>query len=330
MFRLAKETIWAFQRDGAASMGAALAFYSAFSIAPLLIIAISIASSLFGSNVRAEVLTQLQSLLGMQGALAVEAMLEGAGKVNSGRLATTLGLLALFFGATSVFAELEAALNKIWDASPRVGAGIWNYLRTRVLSFGLVLTVGFLMLVSLLVSAALASTVARYQDVLGGGGGLLMLIFEFAVTVVGITFMFAMIYKWLPNVRIAWRDVWLGALVTALLFTVGRTAIGFYLGSASVASAYGAAGSFVVLLLWLFYSAQVFLLGAEFTWIYARRRNTRPPTASTEATRSFSPPELKPWVGRLLLAALLVRVITARWSNNRTATQRHKHSRESF
>jgi membrane protein len=287
VWAVVKESVLAWVRDGAPSMGAALAFYCAFSIAPLLVIVIGIAGIAFGSQqAESAIVAQLHGLMGEQGARAVETILAGSRLRESGWLATIIGTLTLIVGATSVFGELESALNRIWQAPPRSGSGLMEFLRARLLSFGLVLGLGFLLLVSLLVTTALTAFSKQYSGYLPAGVVFLHAA-NFFVSFGVVTVLFAVIYKWLPNVSIAWRDVWAGAAVTALLFNVGRAGIGFYLGNTAGTSAYGAAGAFVLMLLWLYYSAQIFLLGAEFTWVYAKARR--------EATARRNPPPAAPF-----------------------------------
>jgi membrane protein len=275
MLQLVKETFDRWLADRAPSMGAALAFYSAFSVAPLLIIVIAIAGMAFGeAAAQGAIVGQLRALVGEQGAGAIQAMLAAAGRRESGVVATTVGIVTLLIGATSAFVELQDSLDRIWEAPKRAENGIVTLFKSRVLSFGLVLAIGFLLLVSLVLTTALAAFAGYYSHLLPVGETLLQTA-NFIASFLVVTVLFAMIYKWLPNVSIAWRDVWIGSAVTALLFNIGRTTIGMYLGHSAVASAYGAAGTFVVLLLWLYYSAQVFLLGAEFTWVYAKRVGSR-------------------------------------------------------
>jgi membrane protein len=267
---LARETAASWSEDHAQSMGAALAYYTVFSIAPLLLIAISIAGLVFGEDAaRGQVYGELRDLMGEQGAAAAEAMLKNVNQPAKGVVATIAGVVTLLIGAMTVFGELQNALDRIWRApAPPGGSGLLQLLRGRLLSFAMVFGIGFLVLVSLLASAALAALGKWWAPMFGGWSVLASavdLVLGFAV----VTACFALIYKVVPRVRIEWRDVWVGAAVTALLFTLGRFAIGFYLGRATFASAFGAAASLVVLLVWMYYSAQIFLLGAEFTWIYA-------------------------------------------------------------
>jgi membrane protein len=273
---LAAKAVLAWLAHNAASMGAALAFYTLFSIAPILIIALAIAGYVFGPHTaETELLSQLQALTGNAGAAAVRNLLISAHYSDKKGLAATVGLVTLLIGATSVFAELQRALDLIWGSTMRQRtAAWWEFMRTRILSVGMVLGVGFLLMVSLIVSAALAAfgdwlehQVAEISVVLP----LLDVGVSFAMTVA----LFAMIYKYVPRESIAWRDVWIGAAVTAFLFTVGKLLIGIYLGRSSFNSAYGAAGSLIVLLLWIYYSAQIFLLGAEFTRVFAYEHGSR-------------------------------------------------------
>jgi membrane protein len=266
----------------ASSLGAALAFYTLFSIAPILIIALAIAGWVFGPHTaETEILAQLQALTGSAGADALRNLLNSAHYSDKKGVAAVLGVATLVVGATSVFGELQHALDVIWgspDPKKEPGhknqAGWWTLLRSRLLSFGMVLGVGFLLLVSLVASAILAAFGGWLQSQFAGLDIVLPLLdvaVSFAMTVV----MFAMIYKYVPHEDIAWRDVWIGAVVTAFLFTIGKLLIGLYLGRSSFNGAYGAAGSLVVLLLWIYYSAQIFLLGAEFTRTFAYSQGSR-------------------------------------------------------
>ncbi|MBK9704715.1 MAG: YihY/virulence factor BrkB family protein [Betaproteobacteria bacterium] len=262
--------------DYAQSMGAALAYYTMFSIAPLLLIVISTAGLVFGDQAaRGEIFSQLEALLGAPGALAVQGLLESARKPSESVTATVFGVVLLLIGATSVFAELQDALDRIWRAPGRTGpSGLWALVRTRLLSFGMILGIGFRVMVSLVASAALAALRKWWGPVVGDWAAAANIVevgSSFALT----TVVFAMIYKIMPRVRIDWRDVWIGAAVTSLLFTAGKFLIGVYIGSSGIASGFGAAASLVVVLLWVYYSAQIFLLGAEFTWAYAHKFGSR-------------------------------------------------------
>jgi membrane protein len=274
-FQLAKAAFENWQNDYAPSMGAALSYYTVFSIAPLLIIVIAVAALIFGQDVaHGAILEQAGSLIGENGAKVLEGMLQGAQKPKQGTLAGILGVLALIVGATTVFAELESNLNRIWRVRADKHAGWWYFVRTRLLSFGLVLAIGFLLVVSLVVSAAIAIW-GKYWSGWFGAMEALLHAANFLVSVAIITVLFAMIYKFMPRVSLRWRDVWIGAFVTALLFSLGKFLIGLYIGKSGVESSYGAAGTLVVLLLWVYYSAQIFLLGAEFTKVYAERHGSR-------------------------------------------------------
>ena len=291
---LSKESVLAWIDDYAASMGAAIAYYTMFSIAPLLLIVIAVAGLVFGREAaQGEVFMQLQGLMGDEGAVAVQGLLKSASEPATGTLAIILGGLALFIGATTVFGELQTALDRIWRApSLKETSSIWTLVRERLLSFGMILTIGFLLLVSLVMSAALAA-LGKWWNSNFRGGELVLQVANFVLSFVIITVLFAMIYKILPRVRIAWRDVWVGAAVTSVLFAIGKFAIGLYLGKSGIVSGFGAAGSIVVLLVWVYFSAQIFLLGAEFTWVYAyrlgsRRSEQRPDDSPALPTRSDS------------------------------------------
>jgi membrane protein len=269
---LIKQAFKAWQDDYAPSMGAALSYYTLFSLAPLLLIVIAVAGMVFGQEAaQGEILGQLRGIMGEEGAIAVEGMIEAANKPGKSALATIVGIALLLLGATAVFGELQSALDRIWRTpAPKKESGILHMLRTRLLSFGLVLGLGFLLMVSLVVSAGLSAFGKWY----GGwfeGWEILLQVLNFAVSFGIFTVLFAMIYKLMPRAKISWHDVWTGAAVTALLFTVGKVLIGLYLGRSTMASGFGAAGSLVVMLAWVYYSAQIFLLGAEYTWVYANQ-----------------------------------------------------------
>lgn len=254
----------------ASSMGAAIAYYTALSLAPLLLIVISVAGLVFGRDAaQGALVTQLQELIGADGAHAVQTVLASAKDIGGSLVSIAVGVVVLTIGATTVFAELQADLDRIWDTPTPPGNGLWNWVRTRLLSIGMVLGVGFLLMVSLLLSAAVAAIGKFWGDALGARETIAQAL-NFAVGFCIITALFAAIFKFLPSRRIAWRDVWTGAAVTSLLFAVGKSLIGLYLGKAAVSSSFGAAGAFVVLIVWIYYAAQIFLLGAEFTHQYAR------------------------------------------------------------
>jgi len=282
MWPLVKTAVRAWLADRAASMGAALAYYTAFSIAPLLIIAIAVAGLLFGRDAaQEEVVAQLRGLLGNAGGSAIEGLLKSTADFGSSIFGMVVGVGALFLTATTAFVELQDDLDRIWKAEPRVGSGIVNLIRSRMLSFGMVLFIGFLLAVSLILSAgiaALGNSMFSEMEVL-------LQVITFVVSFAVITVLFAMIYKVLPNIKIDWEDVWIGAAITSLLFEIGKVLIGVYIGESSVASSFGAAGPFVVLMLWIYYSTQIFLLGAEFTFAYAHRNDPKSTEhATAEAT----------------------------------------------
>lgn len=270
--------------DYAQSMGAALAYYTIFSIAPLLLIVISIAGLAFGDQAaHGAIFSQLEGLLGGPGALAVQGLLESVPKPVESMTATVIGVSLLLIGATSVFGELQDALDRIWRVPVRAGqSGFWTLIRSRLLSLGMILGIGFLLMVSLVVSTALAALRTWWGPVLGDWAATASII-ELGSSFLVITVVFAMIYKIVPRVRIDWKDVWLGAAMTSLLFTVGKFAIGIYIGRSGIASGFGAAASLVVVLVWVYYSAQIFLLGAEFTCAYAHTFGSRSDTASDNA-----------------------------------------------
>jgi membrane protein len=262
--------------DEASSMGAAIAFYTLFSIAPILLIVVWIASAFIPADaVQSHILTQMRLLLGNTGADAVHTLMISAKYSGANALSKAAGVVALLIGATSAFAELQNSLNRIWRLpSEQRRPGVWAMLRARLLSFGLVLGVGFLLLVSLIISAGLEGLGTWFGGFVSNWHSVVLsvdVVFGFAIT----TVMFAMIYKYVPREQFAWGDVWVGALVTTVLFAIGKQIIVVYLGRVAFASAYGAAGSFVVLLLWVYYSAQIFLFGAEFTYVYTHEYGSR-------------------------------------------------------
>ena len=276
IFSLFKEAVDAWIEDYAPSMGAALSYYTLFSIAPLLLIAVGVAGLVFGEQAaRGEIFGQLRELMGDQGAAAVERLLASADKPEGGLIATAAGIGALLLGAMTVFGELQNALDRIWRAPARKkSAGWWNLLHSRLLSFGMILGIAFLLMVSLVVSAVL-SALGRFWGPMFKEWEAAAHLIDIGVSFGLVAVLFAMIYKFIPRVRIPWRDVWVGAGVTAVLFAIGKFAIGLYIGKSTVASAFGAAGSLAVMMVWVYYSAQIFLLGAEFTWVYAHAYGSR-------------------------------------------------------
>jgi membrane protein len=272
--------------DYAPSMGAALSYYTVFSLAPLLLIVVSIAGLVFGAAaVRGELFAQLQGLMGADAAKAVQDLLASASKPSHGIVGTIVGVAVLGFGATTVFGELQDALDRIWRAPARKNAGLWSLLRARLLSFGMILGLAFLLMVSLILGAVIAA-LGKWWAPLFGGWEVLLQAVNLAVGFGLTTLVFAMIYKLMPRVHVQWHDVWLGAVVTALLFTVGKFLIGLYIGKSGIASGFGAAGSLAIVLVWVYYSAQIFLVGAEFTWVYARTLGSMRDVASPEQDAS--------------------------------------------
>lgn len=278
-WRLIKQVATSWLDDYVPSMGAALAYYTMFSLAPLLLIVVSVAGLVFGEDAaRGEIQAQLQGLMGVSSAGAVQSLLVSVREPAEGLTATAVGLVLLFVGAITVFAELQNALDRIWRVPGRLRNSGWlSLVRARLMAFGMVLALGFLLIVSLVSSAMLAALSRRLDPVFGGWqtvveagnalGGFLL-----------VAFMFGLIYKIMPRQRVLTTDVWLGALLAALLFTVGKFVIGAYIGRSGVASGFGAAGSLVVVLLWVYFSAQILLVGAEFTCVYARTFGSQKPS----------------------------------------------------
>lgn len=258
--------------DRASQKGAALAFYGVLSLAPLLVIVLALAALLFGKEAaRGHIAEELQDLIGSEGAVAVEAMIDNSRQLEWGSFAALLGLATLLFGASGAFAQLQDSLNEIWETPSHSSAGILELMRDRFLSFVVVLGTGFLLLVSLALSAAIAAVGKYLGETLPGTEPIWHLGNSVVSFVLAMT-LFALIFKVLPDVKIAWRDVWVGAALTAALFTVGKQVIGLYLGKSGLGSTYGAGGSVVVLVLWLYYSSQILLFGAELTHVCAARR----------------------------------------------------------
>ena len=260
--------------DDAPTLGAALAFYTLFSLAPVLIVAVSVAGFAFGEKAaQGEIVRQFQGLMGMQGASAIEAILQSTNRPGLGVLATALGLVAILIGASGAFNELQDALNIIWKVNST--KSFWRVaLRHRFFSLGLVVATGFLLLTSLVITACL-SAAERFVGTLLPISIIVLESMNFIFSFVVITFLFALIFKLIPDTTIPWRDVWMGAAVTSILFTVGKVVIGFYLGHSALTSAYGAAASLVVFLIWIYYSAQILLYGAEITHVYALKYDPR-------------------------------------------------------
>ena len=275
LFTIIKETFQDWSADKASRLAASMAYYTLFSLAPLLVIVIAIIGFILGSQqtVQQRVVEQIGTLISPAAASAINGFINNA-RVHQGTsiLSTILGVILLLVGASGVFGELQDALNTIWNVRVDSKRGFWRTVKDRFLSFTMVLGVGFLLLVSLLISTAISAVMKYFNNLLPGPGDALLLQGINIVLSLGIiTLLFALIYKYLPDAEIRWRDVWMGSFVTALLFTIGKFAIGVYLGNSSTASVYGAAGSLVVILLWVYYSTQILFFGAEFTQVYARR-----------------------------------------------------------
>jgi membrane protein len=273
-----KETISDWIDDGAARLAAALAYYSLLSLAPLLVISIAIAGFVFGHDAaRGRVAGELGAVVGAQAAEGIQSVVANARSPVRGVLSTVVGVVTLFIGASGVFGELQSSLNSIWEVKRKPGRGIWGEIKDRFLSFTMVLGVAFLLLVSLVLNSILSAIGAKFSEALPGGE-LLWQGLNFAFSLSVITGLFALIFKYVPDAAIRWRDVWLGAAVTAGLFTIGKFLLALYLGKAAIGSSYGAAGSLIALVVWVYYAAQILLLGAEFTQVQARRsgREIRP------------------------------------------------------
>src|SRR5438477_5877869 len=281
-----KEAFKDWNEDDAPRLGAALSYYTIFSIAPLLLISIAVAGLVFGHEAaQGRIVEQIQGLVGRSAAEAVQSMLENARKPGQGILATLSGALTLLFGAGGAFNELRSALDTVWAIPPSPKGGLKLIVRERLASFAMVLVVGFLLLVSLVVSAGLSALELKGAF---PGSGLVLEVLNVAVSLAVITVLFALIFKYLPDAHppVAWKDVWVGAFITAALFTAGKFGIGLYLGHSSVASAYGAAGSLVLLLVWVYYSAQILFFGAELTQVWARRHGSRLGVESEDGLRA--------------------------------------------
>jgi membrane protein len=285
VFKLVKDAVSEWQEDNVPLFAAALAYYTIFSLAPLLVIAIAIAGAFFGEEAaQREIAGQIQGMVGKEGAEAIQAMIQNANKPNAGgAIATLFSVVTLLLGASGVFGQLQTALNTIWEVKPKPSQGIKSFLQARFLSFAMVVVIGFLLLVSLVLSAILAGIsnfFGSFLPALTALGVILNFVLSFAIT----TFLFAAIYKFLPDVKVPWRNLWVGAAVTSFLFSIGRFLIGLYLGNSAVGSTYGSAGSLIVILVWVFYSAQILLIGAEFTQVYSKYRGV-PIEPSSHAVR---------------------------------------------
>ncbi|WP_240475756.1 YihY/virulence factor BrkB family protein [Herbaspirillum rhizosphaerae] len=275
-WQLCRAAVNAWLDDFAPSMGAAIAYYTAFSIAPVLIIAIAIAGMIFGKDAaQGEIVWQIRSIVGEEGAIAVQGLLRSVSVSSDSVIATTLSVITLVIGSTAVFAELQNALDRIWRTPAVVRSnGVWLLIRTRLLSFGLILGLGFMLMVSLVVSAALAA-LSKWWGGWIEGWEIFMQVLNLLISFGVFTALFSAIYKFMPRANLSWHDVRIGAVATTVLFLIGKSLIGLYLGRTGMSSGFGAVGSFALLLAWIYYSSQIFLLGAEFTWIYANNFGSR-------------------------------------------------------
>jgi membrane protein len=279
MFHLLKDTFREWREDGANRLAAALAYYTTFSLAPLLVLILAIAGLAGGREAaQTQTMAQVEDLLGAEGREFVQGMIESASRPSTGLVATFIGAVTLLFGALGVFGELQNSLNTIWEVKPKPAKdwldGLKRFVGRRLLSFTMVLGIGFLLLASLVVSAA----VSAFGEYIGNRWPLAdfwLGLINFIISFIVITFLFAMIFKFLPEIKIAWKDVWLGAAVTSALFSLGKFLIGLYLGRSEVGNTFGAAGSLAILLIWIYYSAQILFFGAEFTQVYANRYGSK-------------------------------------------------------
>ncbi len=297
VFTLLKETVEEWNKDKASRLAAALAYYTVFSLSPLLIIAIAIAGAIFGEEAaRGEIVGQIQGLVGKDGAEFIQTAIESAAKpTEGGGFASAISVVVLLFGASGVFSQLQDALNTIWEVQPDPKAGAGGFIRARFLAFSMVLGIGFLLLVSLLLSAALSGVIGYLGHLFPVIASLLQ-VANFVLGFIVTTVLFGLIYKFLPDVKIKWNDVLIGAAITSMLFSIGRYFLGLYLGNSSFGSTYGAAGSLVIILAWVYYAAQILFFGAEFTQVYARKygsqivpsKNAIPITAGDRAEQGMT------------------------------------------
>lgn len=319
-FRLLKQTFQAYSADKVPRLGAALAYYAVFSLAPLLIISIAVAGFVFGPEAaRGEIVGQFRGLLGETGARLVETMLEEAYSPARGILASVLGVATLLLGATGVFNQLQEAMNTIWDVPAQEQGGLIKTLKDRLVSVALVMATGFLLLTSLLLSAGITALSRFLTDALGPSASTLLGTINFTLSFLITTVMFATMFKVLPDSEVRWGDVWLGGALTALLFSIGKLLIGLYLGNASLGSTYGAAGSLAILLVWIYYSAQIFFLGAEFTYVHAHQTGPWQAAAGSAVMPIKRPGAVRPSNGQAPITSSL----SPEALENRPATTRH-------
>ncbi len=291
VFDLIKKSAAKWSDRDAPRLGAALAFYTLLSLAPLVILVVALCGFFLSrSTAEQELLGQARQLVGYSGANTLRSLVDNAQQIRSGLLASCIAIITLIFGASGVFVELRDSLNTIWDA-PAVAGGIRGFVVRRLATFGMVLALGFLLLVSLLISAALGFLERYFMHFLPVGTAIVGEVANVVISLAAITILFALIFKFVPDVTIDWKDVWIGAAVTAMLFTVGRALLAFYMATAGVGSTYGAAGSLVALLVWVYYSAQIFLFGAVFTRIYADSYGSRKRVTERPATEKKTAPE---------------------------------------
>ena len=273
VWSLLKETVDEWQKDKVDRMAAALAYYTLFSIAPLLVIAVAVAGAVFGQEAaRGEVVTQIQGLLGKAGAEVIQTALANTQNPQAGNgiVPTVISTLVLIFGASGVFVQLQDSLNAVWNVEESSKAGVKAVVRKRIFSFAMVITIGFILMISLVVSAGLAA-LSTFTNQLFPALASLWRLLNLVISLGTFTFLFALIYKYIPDIKIAWRDVLVGAAFTSVLFSIGKELLGLYLGNGAFGSTYGAAGSLVTVLAWIYYSVQIMLFGAEFTQVYTRR-----------------------------------------------------------
>jgi membrane protein len=330
---LLKDTFDEWNEDKASRLAAALAYYTVFSLAPLLIIAITIASLIFDqAAAEGQIVQQIQGLVGKDGAQAIQEMIRNASKPSSGgTIATIIGVATLLFGASGVFGQLQDALNTIWEVAPKPGRGVVGFIRDRFLSFSMVLGTGFLLLVSLVLSTGLAALSSYFGNLLPGFDALWQIV-NFVISFGVVTVLFALIYKVLPDAKITWGDVWIGAAITALLFTIGKFLLGVYLGNGAFGSTYGAAGSFVVILAWVYYSAQILFFGAEFTQVYAGKygSNIKPSKNAVPVTQEARAQQGMPSTEDLKESSTRFQKGDLTSAASRVATEKRSPHRESF
>ncbi len=291
--KLLSLTYQGWKEDKASRLAAALAYYTIFSLAPLLVIVIAVAGLIWQQDaVQSSVMNQIQGLAGAEGSEFVSGLLTSASNPAQGIVATIIGIITLLFGALGVFNELHNALNTIWEVKEEKVEGFWNSIKkvifSRFLSFTMILGIGFMLLVSLVITAGISATEEMLASVLPFHE-LILQIINLVLSIAVITLFFALVFKFLPDAEIAWRDVWVGAFFTAVLFSLGKTLIGLYLGSSAIASSYGAAGSLVLLLVWIYYSAQILFFGAEFTQVYANQLGSKIGPEGQAATTPLGP-----------------------------------------